>query len=559
MSTMIQPKKNSHGVYTLRKAVPADLKSILGGEIKRSLDTKVLSVAKRCAPAKIAEIESIIQDARRQLIAEQAIAHAEQAITQNDIDAIVENWTISILSQEDLIRDRYTYVEPIDQSRDHSVDNGYLQDQLEEGQRRECHQQPKLLKLMQHEIEEALQLTPLDCPLTDNWRYELAWGLALRRNDLTNNYLNYRRPKALEKKKGLDTLQKKLQDSSAEPSTSTTTSTKPRFSAVFTQYQEQLRRESPDRAANRIIEYTTSVNRFIELHGDLPIDDYENIHIAEFRNIMAQMPLHPNKAIRQLPLEQQILVPSRKISPARVKNILNGLSAIFQSAVVNCIIKENVVRTTPKTRIEPKVPTNRDFTEQEIQRIFSSSAFQTKPTTTDDAMLYWVPIILYYIGARVEEICQLQREDIVLDPLPCIHIRSGEGRSLKNAQSARMVPIHSHIIELGFLEFVAQCTTPQLFPVSRSSRGKLSYLFSRRFSIYIKEVCGITRDGIKPTHSFRHTFATQCRRLRIREDIQYAITGHTQSGVGRNYGSYPPDMMKDDIELIPRLNLKKVI
>ncbi|EJD6671134.1 hypothetical protein M0K80_RS09710 [Providencia rettgeri] len=52
MSTMIQPTKNRHGVYTLRMAVPAELKDTLGkGELKRSLKTKDLAEPKRKAPA----------------------------------------------------------------------------------------------------------------------------------------------------------------------------------------------------------------------------------------------------------------------------------------------------------------------------------------------------------------------------------------------------------------------------------------------------------------------------------------------------------------------------
>jgi hypothetical protein len=76
-------------------------------------------------------------------------------------------------------------------------------------------------------------------------------------------------------------------------------------------------------------------------------------------------------------------------------------------------------------------------------------------------MAYWIPIILYYCGARVEEIAQLRKGDIVEVDAPCFRLTMGEGQSIKMGNT-RQFPIHSHLIELGFLDFVQSCTTSSL-------------------------------------------------------------------------------------------------
>lgn len=69
--------------------------------------------------------------------------------------------------------------------------------------------------------------------------------------------------------------------------------------------------------------------------------------------------------------------------------------------------------------------------------------------------LYWGPILAAASGARREEIMGLAVEDIVFDhPVPHFLIRSNVARRLKNASSERSVPIHSRLIELGFIDYV---------------------------------------------------------------------------------------------------------
>lgn len=68
-----------------------------------------------------------------------------------------------------------------------------------------------------------------------------------------------------------------------------------------------------------------------------------------------------------------------------------------------------------------------------------------------------MPLALF-TGARQGELTQLYVSDIAdIEGVPCFNIRDAEaGQRLKNANARRLVPIHSVLIDLGFLRYVEQ-------------------------------------------------------------------------------------------------------
>jgi integrase len=106
-----------------------------------------------------------------------------------------------------------------------------------------------------------------------------------------------------------------------------------------------------------------------------------------------------------------------------------------------------------------------------------------------------------------------------------------------------------------------QSSTNQLFADKSEVNRKYSYNYGRWWGNYIREH-GLTRQGIKPTHSFRHTLVTLCRDLNIREEIQDSILGHNENSSDRakashGYGETSVQAQRSVIEQIPRLNLQR--
>ncbi|TGB91811.1 DUF6538 domain-containing protein [Escherichia sp. E2748] len=173
MGIMIKPTKDRNGTYYIRKAVPQELRLAIGkGELKRSLETKDLHQAKLKAPAALAAINTIIQNAR-----------AEQTVTQDDIEVIASVWMTKILQQPETIKARYVP----QYGYDLTADNEKLSNCLRKGKHAGEEDLKLVTQLMQSELEEALRWMP--AVLTPAWRQKLAWRLAEDRLSTAEMYI----------------------------------------------------------------------------------------------------------------------------------------------------------------------------------------------------------------------------------------------------------------------------------------------------------------------------------------------------------------------------------
>lgn len=184
-----------------------------------------------------------------------------------------------------------------------------------------------------------------------------------------------------------------------------------------------------------------------------------------------------------------------------------------------------------------------DFKPEELSTVFGGKWFAPGRLRSPDsigAAAIWLPVILYYTGARLEEIAALNSEDVrqiqgewVFDIRP-----EGEQRSLKNAQSARVVPVHPDLIDLGLLNYLA--TIPgkgKLWPsLPVNSEGKHGYLLAKRFRRYLDDIN--IRKEVKPSHGFRHAFATILREQGTDETIIAGLFGHAYHSQTNKYGSH---------------------
>lgn len=151
------------------------------------------------------------------------------------------------------------------------------------------------------------------------------------------------------------------------------------------------------------------------------------------------------------------------------------------------------------------------FTDDDVKKMFCGPGLHKGDKAS---MYYWVPLIGLHTGARKNEICQLQHADIVaIKGSWCFNITTdGENKSLKtgdNGGSKRIVPVHSNLIALGFLDFVADNRANpngRLFrDVTYTSinkwAGKFDKTFHRRLGKVIERTDG---NKVKGFHSFRH-------------------------------------------------------
>ena len=155
---------------------------------------------------------------------------------------------------------------------------------------------------------------------------------------------------------------------------------------------------------------------------------------------------------------------------------------------------------------------------------------------------------------------QLRREDITkIDDVWAVEITPVAGDV--KTDEARLVPIHEHLIEQGFLEYIDACPEgPLFYDPDKSGVGLQRGQYKRvgmRLAEWVRGL-GIGQVGdrsLQPNHAWRHTFKTICLEAGIEERAMDYMQGHASRGVGRTYGSNTLPMLQVQLAKFPRFEL----
>lgn len=253
-------------------------------------------------------------------------------------------------------------------------------------------------------------------------------------------------------------------------------------------------------------------------------------------------------------------------SPATIQNRLNQLRSLFRYAERNDLVAADptvgVKAPVSKRAKDSRLP----FDAVSLKALFSGPVHSAgqRPERGGGEASYWLPLIALFTGARLNEIGQLRTKDILLESYPregvdtrawVFRITADEtdGLTLKNRGSARRIPIHAALVELGFLRYVQAIKEEghlRLFPALKPDRfGTVTANWSKWFSIYMRSQSILDRKIV--FHSFRHSFKHYARESEIPKSVNDALTGHESGDVADNYGGpdYPLKPLVDAISI----------
>lgn len=259
---------------------------------------------------------------------------------------------------------------------------------------------------------------------------------------------------------------------------------------------------------------------------------------------------------------------SRGLAVDTINERLFKIKAIYKIAVGRHLLSENPAQNTlgfKESSVQKRRKRRLPFDQQDLQLIFGSEVFTQHRRSSGQSgeASYWIPILLFYTGARPEEVAGMALQDIKQHPslgwyFDIVDRPSGEDRdlfaevpashrrTLKNGQSIRRVPVAQQLIDLGLLRYVeglrAQGKTV-LFPTLKKDwHGKLSGAFSKFFGRY-KRALGI-RDERKVMYSFRHSMKDILEQAGLPSKYLQRLLGHT-SGDGAITDGYGSDVPFD--------------
>lgn len=294
------------------------------------------------------------------------------------------------------------------------------------------------------------------------------------------------------------------------------------------------------------------IKLLVRVIGDMPVSAVSASEARRFRDVALKLPPLAARKLNQgggVSIQDLIDASEKKISIATYNNYIKNLSAFFHFAMEQGHVEENVFS---RMRIKQSVKVNTfrsPFSSDDLLMILQA-------TSSEVGYKYWLPRLGVLTGARLNELCQLYREDIVMvRGLPCIHFRAArEDQRMKSLHSVRVIPLHSRLIQIGFLDYIdGACDGCRIFPELRYHEkhgysGQPSKWFSR-----LRDGLGINDDkGRKDFHSYRHTVANTLKQRGYAESLIGGLLGHATGGVTyERYGKeYKPEALKDVVESI---------
>jgi integrase len=216
-----------------------------------------------------------------------------------------------------------------------------------------------------------------------------------------------------------------------------------------------------------------------------------------------------------------------------------------------------VTNPAAEARVEGRGKTitrERYFSEQEIAAILrAANAVQgtprENPKTT--AAKRWVRWLCAYSGARVAEMIQLRKQDVREDQAGWVMRLTPEAGAMKN-NAFRDVPVHDHLIALGFLDFVESANEGPLFceiGKDGTTTGPAEGVYSRVLAV-VRSV--IPDPNVQPNHAWRYTFKTYGYEAGLDHLTLDAICGHSAKTKGNDYTKVTLKKRIEAMALFPR-------
>ena len=296
----------------------------------------------------------------------------------------------------------------------------------------------------------------------------------------------------------------------------------------------------PGRHPKTMAQWRPYVTKLAEFIGN------DNAHEVTDRNLIVwRNHLRDKATYRDKPLSAKTVNDS----------YLGAVSALFAWAKGDGLIDRNPMLGVTKVSARPAQQIReKEFSSEEARKILRAALVSLEGRQGPDwrNAVRWCPWLLAYTGARVNELTQLRKEDVVtVEGVSALRL-TPEAGPIK-AKKARTVPLHRHLIEQGFLDFVASRPDGPLFfdPKLRRSDNAINRQANRlgtKLAAWVREL-GI--EGVQPNHAWRHLFNTLAARHGLDHRATLAIMGHASGNVNQRYGSVQVDVLKRELDKLP--------
>ncbi len=307
-----------------------------------------------------------------------------------------------------------------------------------------------------------------------------------------------------------------------------------------------------EKAKKTIIDTKSIYSILLRILGDKEITSYTYEDIMKASETLKTLPksVTTDKKLKGMSISKVLKMDIEgmpKYAPKTVHNDLMHLNQLF-----NFMVERRWIPNSPCPKWEKSKELKRNrgpdpFSKEDLEKLFKSPFYSDPSFKQKKPQCYWIPLISLYAGLRIDEACQLYREDILeVDGIQCFSINDDKDKKVKTDTSIRNIPIHPKLIELGFLDYAKNVTTERLWSQLKMGPNGYSHYFSRLFGIYKRK--HISNDHKKVFHSLRKTFARTLNEAGISDELIGALLGHSpKNKVTEIYTGKKPVKILNDV------------
>lgn len=337
---------------------------------------------------------------------------------------------------------------------------------------------------------------------------------------------------------------------------------------VYSLWIEDFRRQKGEIIFSTEQEYKRHASFLTILSGHLPIEKMTKKYIKDLHYKTKDIKAYAATGKSHDLLTMEDLIPNdkeyQKITPETASGYSRRLSVLHSYAFDN-----NLTTVEPLEKDLPSFETysatserklgydeavKKSYSIPELQAIFDGWIYRPTELHSNTAVFhyqFWMPLIAVFTGMRISEIAGLTTRDIEQrEGIWCIKVEENEsiGKRIKTISSRRLVPIHSKLEQIGFIDYVEarkKSKSVMLFDGvyfnQKNGWGHAPSTFFTRIPspsskgggyFYKVGVHTSAHDG-KDMHAFRHTLIDQLKNSGLSDDfipyIVESISGHQKT------------------------------
>lgn len=270
------------------------------------------------------------------------------------------------------------------------------------------------------------------------------------------------------------------------------------LSTVIDKFLADLTRNG-SASSTTIVDYGNICGLFKTIIGDKEVKSITRDDLRNYHTTLKKLPKHHNKKLKYRGKSINEILAMKETDTLSENTIIRYVTCIkglLQWAVRERMLDNNPadILTLRKSKTRKASEERKAFDKEDLSRLVTGLVkagekgdLQNRPER------FWVPLIGLYSGMRVNEICQLHIQDVQQDEKTGIwyfniEATKEDDKSVKTAAGFRHIPVHTTLIDLGFLAFFEKMQAsgePRLWMnLSKTTRG-----YHKNFANWFLGVC----------------------------------------------------------------------